>query len=392
MESLTERNAAGQKKRYFVLAEGGMIQRVLQLKNLIACILAAGTGLWLHWKVPFPEENFFLELTYLWAQPLFLGFKYCYTCFLFTTPYIAYSVLLSGIYIFTLKFPRRIRPGHLPAYPDPRVREDLFLVIGEVHNPQTPGPSACPHWLIVPERGLFTGIAIFGAIGSGKTSCCILPFVEQMLAYRASEQDRKIGGLVLEVKGHLCHQDKRVLEPNTRVQAYVEISLASGYRYNPLHNDLDSYALAYSIASLLNNLFGKGKEPFWQQAYTNLVKFIILLHKVAYDYVTLFDVYECAIAPEVLESKIHDAERRLEDRYFVAVTPNVYGNRAEDLAGLGFAHDAKEDRYLAPATPELRQMLRKRGIPFESRSLLDPTQADPDKLEQLEAVKRWFND
>src|SRR2546430_12721654 len=38
-----------------------------------------------------------------------------------------------------------------------------------------------------------------------------------------------------------------------------------------------------SIASLLNNLFGKGKEPFWQQAYTNLVKFIILLHKVAFD-------------------------------------------------------------------------------------------------------------
>ena len=43
---------------------------------------------------------------------------------------------------------------------------------------------------------------------------------------------------------------------------------------------------------LLNNLFGKGKEPFWQQAYTNLVKFMILLHKVLYDYVTLFDVYE----------------------------------------------------------------------------------------------------
>ena len=48
--------------------------------------------------------------------------------------------------------------------------------------------------------------------------------------------------------------------------------------------------LAFGIASLLNNLFGRGKEPFWQQAYTNLVKFIIQLHKVAYDYVTLFEV------------------------------------------------------------------------------------------------------
>ena len=92
----------------------------------------------------------------------------------------------------------------------------------------------------------------------------------------------------------------------------MEVNLNADYRYNPLYNDLDAYALAYNIASLLNNLFGKGKEPFWQQAYTNLVKFIIQLHKVAYDYVTLFDVYECAINPELLEKKIHEAEQLLQ--------------------------------------------------------------------------------
>jgi hypothetical protein len=68
-------------------------------------------------------------------------------------------------------------------------------------------------------------------------------------------------------------------------------------------NDLDGYALAYGIASLLNNLFGKGKEPFWQQAYTNLIKFIIILHKVGFGYVTLFDVYESAISQEIFEKK-----------------------------------------------------------------------------------------
>jgi len=36
--------------------------------------------------------------------------------------------------------------------------------------------------------------------------------------------------------------------------------------------------------------------------------------------------------------------------------------------------------------------LRKRGIPYESRSLLDPSQADPEKLDQLQAVKRWFDE
>jgi hypothetical protein len=244
----------------------------------------------------------------------------------------------------------------------------------------------------VPERGLFTGIAVFGAVGSGKSSCCMFPFADQILSYKAFNKDERIGGLILEVKGDFCRKVKEILERNDRGEDYIEISLDSQYRYNPLHNDLDAYALAFNIASLLNNLFGKGKEPFWQQAYTNLVKFIILLHKVAYDYVTLFDVYQCAISPPFLEQRIFEAEEIILGRHTVAVMPKVYGDRAEDLAGLGFLHDPREDRYLAPATPELRQSLRKKGISYESRSLLDPTQADPDKLEQLEAVKRWFNE
>jgi hypothetical protein len=38
-----------------------------------------------------------------------------------------------------------------------------------------------------------------------------------------------------------------------------------------------------------SNRDGLGKAPFWQQAYTNLVKFIILLHKVAYSTTFLFN-------------------------------------------------------------------------------------------------------
>ena len=99
-----------------------------------------------------------------------------------------------------------------------------------------------------------------------KTSCCMYPFADQILAYKASEEDRRIGGLVLEVKGDFCNKIKEILARHGREEDYIEIGLGSQYRYNPLHNDLDAYALAYSIASLLNNLFGKGKEPFWQQA------------------------------------------------------------------------------------------------------------------------------
>jgi hypothetical protein len=96
------------------------------------------------------------------------------------------------------------------------------------------------------------------------------------------------------------------------------------HRYNPLHNELEAYALAYGIASLLNNLFGRGKEPFWQQAYTNLVKFIILLHKVLYDYVTLFDVYECAINPHKLEARIAEGEELFSTADYISIDDAIY--------------------------------------------------------------------
>lgn len=369
-----------------------MLRRILDSRSFVAALLAMATGMVFFYRAPFPDGQVFLKVIALRAPQALLSFKYLYWVCLFSTPYMVYAGTLSVLYTFTLKLARRVAPGRLPPYPDPRQRDQLFLVLGEVHNPRKPGPSQTPWWLTVPERGLFTGIAVFGAVGSGKTSSCLYPFAEQILSYKALNKHERIGGLVLEVKGDFCKRVKEILERSGRGEDYIELSLDSEYRYNPLHNDLDAYALAFSIASLLNNLFGRGKEPFWQQAYTNLVKFIILLYKVAFGYVTLFDVYHCAISPPFLEQRIYEAEEIILGRHSVALTPKVYGDRTEDLVGLGFTHDPKEDRYLAPATPELRQTLRKRRIPYESRSLLDPSQADPEKLDQLQAVKRWFDE
>jgi hypothetical protein len=369
-----------------------MIQRSLESRAFLSALLAMAAGTVLFYIHPFPDQQIFLHVIAMRAPQAFLSFKYLYYTLLFTTPYMICSAALSGLYIFTLKGHQKVSPGRLPLYPDPSERDELFLVVGEVHNPRKPLPARDPYWLTIPERGLFTGIAILGAIGSGKSSGAMYPFAEQILAYKADDKEKRIGGLTLEVKGDFCQKVNEILTRHGRAEDYIEISLDSDYRYNPLHNDLDAYALAYNIASLLNNLFGRGKEPFWQQAYTNLVKFIILLHKVAYDYVTFFDVYQCAISPPILEERIQEAEEILLGRHYVAITPKIYGERAADLAGLGFVHDEKEDRYLAPATSELRELIKKRGVPSEARAVLDPSQADPDKLEQLEAVKRWFND
>ena len=96
------------------------------------------------------------------SSSAFLFFKYTYTLFLYTTSYIAYSALLSGVYIFELKATRSIRAGKLPIYPDPTQRTELSLVVGELHHPRTQMPSETSRWLVIPERGLFTAIAIVG--------------------------------------------------------------------------------------------------------------------------------------------------------------------------------------------------------------------------------------
>ena len=94
-----------------------MIQRILHARNFLACIFAASTGVALYFRVPFPEDNLFIHVMEIRSSSAFLFFKYSYTLFLDTTPYIAYSILLSGIYIFALKAGRKIRAGKLPLDP-----------------------------------------------------------------------------------------------------------------------------------------------------------------------------------------------------------------------------------------------------------------------------------
>jgi hypothetical protein len=368
-----------------------MIQQILHARHFFACLLAGVTGMVLYFRAPFPESNLFLEVMVLRAHHAFLFLKYSYTLFLYTTPYIGYAVLLSGVYIFALKAGNKIRAGRLPLYPDVQKREELSLVLGEVHHPRKQIPSETPNWLTIPERGLFTGIAIVGAVGSGKTASAIYPFAEQILAFRADDPARRIGGLILEVKGDFCGKVREILTRHGRSEDYVEISLVSDYRYNPLHNDLDAYALAYNIASLLNNLFGRGKEPFWQQAYTNLVKFIILLHKVAFDYVTLFDVYECAINPHLLESRIKEAQRRLIEADSVLLSEEEYLKYPHDLDPFGFRLDKESNRFRAPLTPGLAAVLKEKRVEWDAENASRKNPVPPQKKAQLEAVIRWHD-
>jgi len=377
-----------------------MIQRVLNSKNFLAVLLALVTGTVLHFKMPWPMttvavpetwNEYFLRLIALRDPWTYATLKASYHIMLFTTPYIGFSFVLSALYIFTLRPRRTGKPQPLPPYPTVETRSRLSLVLGEVHNPRLPIPAEKPSWLVIPERGLFTGTIIIGAVGSGKTAGGMYPFTDQLLGYRAADPQAKASGLVLEVKGDFCHKVKEILTQRGRADDYIEISIDSEWAYNPLHNDLDGYALAYGIASLLNNLFGKGKEPFWQQAYTNLIKFIIILHKVGFGYVTLFDVYESAISQEVLERKIKEAEQNILGKCLLGVARELFEQHAQELAAIGFDADATGQLYRVLDSPKAREVLQKLGIEPNVQHESVQGAIDPDRKEQLDSVKRWYN-
>lgn len=361
-------------------------------RPLLALGASLALGVWAMDRLPFPEEHPLLQLILIEKPILFAAIKYGYLSMLLSTPYILVSVIISIFYIFAPQTENATGLAKLPPYPEPAGRKDLFVVLGELHHAKRPEPAPDPRWLVLPARGLFTGISVFGAIGSGKTSGCMYPFAEQILAYRANDPEHRIGGLVLEVKGDFCHKVRTLLTQNGRAADYLEISLNTSYRYNPLHNDLDAYALAYGIASLLNNLFGRGKEPFWQQAYTNLVKFVILLHKVVDGYVTLFDVYDGVINPDRLEELIRRGEERFRSDSLL-IDPEAFMAHPE-LTDEPFDVDPGLKRMRAPLTEARRSLLESLNVSFEVESR--PGQGagagpDLDTLrEQFEAVKRWF--
>ena len=102
--------------------------------------------------------------------------------------------------------------SRLPTWPLSPTADGPAIVVGEVHHPVRAIESPAPEWLTIPERGLYTGVAIFGAVGSGKTSACLHPFARQLFGWHATNPERRAAALVLEVKGDFCHDIRRMLD------------------------------------------------------------------------------------------------------------------------------------------------------------------------------------
>jgi TraM recognition site of TraD and TraG len=365
------------------------MRRAFEFRAPINLAVAGAIGVVGLHNWPFPADDAFLAAIEARKPWLFEGLAYLYATLWFSTPLIMLSVTSALLYVAVMRGEKSVTYGPLPRYPDPSTRTEPFLVLGEQHHPTRPVRVPQPTWLTIPRRGLHTGVMILGAVGTGKTSACMYPYVDQLLAWRSRSADEKIGGLILEVKGDFCGQVRAMLARHNRANDYIEIGLDSPYCYNPLHNDLEPYALAYSIATLLNNLYGRGKEPFWQQAYTDLVKFLILLRKVVDGYTTLTEVYRYAIDESLIERDLQRGEEM-----FASGTPSIRIAACDYHLTLAQSpwprwSEASDDQFTHPHNDELEAFLKKRGITCTIDKSIPPAAWD-DRQQQLAAVKRWY--
>lgn len=365
-----------------------MLRTILEVRVLLAMCVATGVGAWGVHQYPVRTDDAFLGLIQLQNPFVFDVLSYGYATLWFTTPFFAASLVTSMLVIVASRRVPNAPRRRLPAYPVPETRPTPSLVLGESHLARERGPAPAPDWLTIPQRGLYTGVMILGAVGTGKTSACMYPYVDQLLRWRADDSAQKVGGLVLEVKGDFCTQVRQILRRSNREADYLEIGLDTGVCYNPLHNDLDPYAVAFALASLVNNLFGKSKEPFWQQAYTDLLKFVISLRRITDGYTTLAEVYRYVIDDSLIDKNIRTLKGQFDNPPDVLVIGREHFRGPMRQAPFTLWSNLGDSHIAHPYEAALEAFLAEHEIPFELRSGTEAICAE--RRHRLEAIQRWF--
>jgi hypothetical protein len=375
---------------------------MLEYRALTAPALALVAALFL-WNVfPFPDPgatamtvwlytarmNVFLTLRCIW-----IGVLFCLPLFYLVIP------ALSLVICFAPGRRKSSGSGSLPPYPDARERRVPFVVLGEYHCDKYGHPlplmerSNHPDYFIIPEEGLFTGLIVFGATGTGKTASALMPTVDQLFGYRSQDPARRIGGLALEVKGNFCPKVKRVLEKYSRADDYIEIGPDSDYVYNPLHSDADPTEIAYALVSFFKMLHGGSDKDarFWDESAEALISFLVLIHRLRFGYVTLFDLYATANNLDLLDDYVKEVEDLLERR-FVVIPKAIYhaaGPKVlKELQKRSWVDADLPDYLKTRAEASLERFLNKHEIPFAIEEDLLPNHEE--LTQQLEAAKLYY--
>ena len=163
------------------------------------------------------------------------------------------------------------------------------------------------HLISIPEKGLYQNILITGTIGSGKTSSAMYPFTKQLMTYQCQNNQKKLGMLILDVKGNYYKQVLKYAKELHREKDLISIDLNGHTFYNPLHKpDLKASVLANRLKTILLLFSPNNTESFWiDKVETVLMEAIKLCRLYNHGYVTFEEIHSLILYPSYYQEKIH---------------------------------------------------------------------------------------
>ena len=204
------------------------------------------------------------------------------------------SIIFANIlypFIFSKK-PNIIQKNTI--YNDP---QNLKLLVGLDQNSSP---------IIIEESGLYQNILITGTIGTGKTSSAMYPFSEQLISYSNSDVTKKIGILILDVKGNYHKQINFYCNKYNRKKDLIVLSLDGSIKYNPLDKpNLKPSILANRLKTILTLFSSNNGESYWldkvEQILTECIKLCRLYNN---GYVTFTEIHKLVTLTDYYSSKI----------------------------------------------------------------------------------------
>ena len=161
--------------------------------------------------------------------------------------------------------------------------------------------------LAIPEYGLYQNILITGTIGSGKTSSAMYPFTKQLINYKFNNNLKKLGILILDVKGNYYLQVLKYVKEFHRENDLIEIKIGGKYFYNPLDKPfLQPSVIANQLKTILLLFSPNNSESYWlDKAESSLTEAIKLCRLYNNNYVTFSELHKLITKPDYYKEKIN---------------------------------------------------------------------------------------
>lgn len=231
-------------------------------------------------------------------QPIL--WKYLKILFLIT--YIYSSIFFSNLFfnLFNFKNAKKINiKKNNYSLIKSNKKNELNLLIGKNVNTK--------ELIYLPEKSLYQNILITGTIGTGKTSSAMYPFTKQLIKYEHYNKDKKLGMLILDVKGNYYKKVLEFANEFNRQNDIIVIELNGKYKYNPLHKpNLKASILANRLKTILLLFSKNNSESYWIDKASQILEEAIKLCRLYNNnYVTFNEIHKLITEPNYYLQKIN---------------------------------------------------------------------------------------